>query len=49
MFESGVEVLILLPLNSHPLKTKYLGPFAIVRKVDNINYIVNTPSRRKKT
>lgn len=42
-------MLIRLPLNSHPLKTKYLGPFAIARKVDNVNYIVNTPSRRKKT
>lgn len=46
-FEMADEVLILLPTNNHPLKAKFQGPFKIRRKIRELNYIMDTPDRKK--
>ena len=47
-FHEGDLVLVLLPLPGDALKAQYHGPCVIDRKIDDLNYIVRTPNRRKK-
>ena len=46
-FDVGDEVLILLPIPGDPLQAKYSGPYTIHRKVNEVDYIIDTPGRRK--
>ncbi|XP_062610561.1 uncharacterized protein LOC134272333, partial [Saccostrea cucullata] len=46
-FKSGDKVLVLLPIPGQPLRAKYFGPFEVERKVNDLNYIIKTPGRRK--
>lgn len=46
-FKPGDKVLVLLPITGHPLQAKYHGPYIISHKVNDVNYVVNTPDRRK--
>jgi len=39
-------VLLLIPC--HPLQAKYFWPYVIESRLSDVNYIVNTPARRKK-
>ena len=47
-FSAGERVLILLPIPGNPLCAKYYGPLKVIKKINNLNYLVETPSRRKK-
>ena len=47
-FKSGEEVIVLLLIHCHPLPAKYAWPYVIESRLNNLNYIVNTPTRRKK-
>ena len=40
-------VLALLPIPGKPLKAGYYGPYTVDKKLSDVNYIVNTPERRK--
>ena len=46
-FEPGDKVLALLPIPGHPLQARYFGPYTVDKKLSDVNYIVNTPGRRK--
>ena len=46
-FEPGDKVLVLLPVPGKPLHAKYFGPYTVEKKVSDLNYVVNTPERRK--
>ena len=46
-FETGEEVLVLLPSPNSPLSARYCGPYPILKKVGEVNYVVETPGRRK--
>ena len=46
-YKSGDKVLVLLPLRGNRLQTKYHGPYKVLKKVNNLDYIVETPDRRK--
>ena len=46
-FHVGEKVLALLPIPSQPLQARYYGPYEVIKKVDEVNYILNTPGRRK--
>ena len=46
-FQVGDEVLVLLPLHGHPLQARYSGPYTIDKKINDVDYIVKTPGRRK--
>lgn len=46
-FNVGDRVLVLLPVLGHPLQARYYGPFEILSKVNDLNYVVKTTGRRK--
>ena len=46
-FQPGDQVLVFLPITEHSLQAKYFGPYVIDRKINDLNYVVNTPGRRK--
>ena len=48
-FSVGDKVLVLLPIVSNPMKARYQGPYVISSKIDELNYIVSTPDRKKDT
>lgn len=48
-FQPGDKVLVLLPVPSSALMARFSGPYVIVKKVSDTNYILNTPERRRKT
>ena len=48
-FEPGDKVLVLFPVVGNPLQAKYSGPYKVVKKISDINYLVKTPDRRKET
>ena len=41
------RVLALLPIPGKPLQTRYYGPYTVDKQISDVNYIVNTPGRRK--
>ena len=46
-FEPGDKVLALLPIPGRPLQARYYGPYTVDKKLSDVNYIVNTPGRRR--
>ena len=48
-FAPGDLVLALLPSTKDPLGLKYQGPYRIIEKVGPVDYILETPGRRKST
>lgn len=47
IFQPGDKVLVFLPVPGQPLQAKYCGPYEIETKINDLNYIVKTPGRRK--
>ena len=43
----GDKVLAFLPIPGRPLQARYSGPYTIDKKTSDLNYIINTPERRK--
>ena len=48
-FKPGDRVLVLFPVVGNPLQAKYSGPYKVVKKISDTNYLVKTPGRRKET
>ena len=48
-FEPGDRVLVLFPVVGNPLQAKYSGPYKVVKKISDTNYLVKTPGRCKET
>ena len=48
-FEPGDSVLVLFPVVGNPLQAKYSGPYKVVKKISDTNYLVKTPDRRRET
>ncbi|XP_066957632.1 uncharacterized protein [Macrobrachium rosenbergii] len=46
-FAVGDKVLVLLPIPGYPLKASFSGPWKILKKISPVNYLVETPERRK--
>lgn len=46
-FSVGEKVLVFFPVPGNPLKNKYSGPYVITKKISPLNYIIQTPDRRK--
>ena len=47
-FKPGEKVIVLLLIPCHPLQANYCWPYVIEFRLNDLNYIVNTPTRRKK-
>ena len=48
-FREGDEVLMFTPRKVQPFDGRFQGPYVIEKRVDNLNYLVKTPDRRKRT
>ena len=46
-FDPGDKVIALLPIPGRPLQARYYGPYTVEKRLSDVNYIVNTPRRRK--
>ena len=46
-FDVGDKVLALLPMQGNSLQARYFGPYEIVEKISDVNYVISTPERRK--
>ena len=46
-FKPGDNVLALLPISGRPLQERNFGPYTTDKKTSDLNYIINTPGRRK--
>ena len=47
-FKPGDKVLVILPIPGHPLRARFCGPYIVERKVNDVDYVVYIPERRKK-
>jgi hypothetical protein len=47
-FKSGEKVIVSLLIRCHPLQATYCWPFVIESRLNDLNYIVNTPTTRNK-
>jgi hypothetical protein len=48
-FEVGEKVLVLLPMPGSVFQASFSGPYEVIKKISDLDYIVRTPDRRKKT
>ena len=48
-FKSGEKVIVLLLIGCHPLQAKYCWPYVIESRLNDLNYILNTHTKRKKS
>ena len=46
-FQPGDRVLELLPVHGSPLEARYCGPYTVLEKGNDVNYIISTSGRRK--
>ena len=46
-FKPGEKVIVLLLITFHPLQANYFWPYVIESRLNDLNYIVNTLTRRK--
>jgi len=46
-FEPGQEILAFLPLPNNPLQAKFCDPYTILEKLGPVDYLIDTPNRRK--
>ena len=47
IFHPGDQVLVLLPIHGSPLQAQYCGPYTVEKKLSDVDYVINTPVRRK--
>ena len=46
-YDPGDKVIALLSIPGRPLQARYYGPYTVEKKLIDVNYIINTPGRRK--
>lgn len=49
VFLPGDQVLALLPIVTSPFQAKFSGPYSVLKKVSDQNYVIATPNRRSST
>jgi len=47
--QPGDQALVLLPIHGSPLQARYCGPYTVEKKTSDVDYVINTPGRRKST
>lgn len=48
-FQPDDKVVVLLPIPGSALSARFTGPYSIVRKLSDTDYVICTPERRRKT
>ena len=48
-FRVGDQVLVLLPVPGSPLEARFMGPYKVLERIGDLDYVVATPDRRKRT
>ncbi len=48
-FSPGDQVLMLLPVTGSSFLAKFVGPYSVIKRVSDQNYIVSTPDKKKST
>jgi hypothetical protein len=48
LFKPGEKVILLLLIHCHPVQATHCWPYVIESRLNDLNYIVNTPTKRKK-
>ena len=48
-FTPGDQAMVLLPILGSALQARYSGPYRVERRVGDVNYVIATPDRRKKS
>lgn len=48
-FQAGDKVLVLLPVIGASLQARFSGPYTVLKKLSNTDYLVDTPDRRKQS
>ena len=48
-FKAGDQVLVLLPIPGSALSARFAGPFVVLEKLSDTNYVIGTPDRRRKS
>ncbi len=48
-FSEGDKVLVSMPIQGHALQARFSGPYVIDKKLSEMNYVVRTPDRQRKT
>ena len=43
----GDKVLVIFPITGQPLQARYSGPYEIETRINDVDYVVKTPGRRK--
>ncbi len=43
------QVLVLLPIVGSALSARFSGPYEVLRKLSDTNYVIRTPDRRRKS
>ena len=46
-FNPGDQVLVFMPNQLNALQSKFSGPYTVQKKVNDLNYVINTPGKRK--
>ncbi len=48
-FKEGDQVLVLLPIVGSALSARFYGPYEVLRKLSNTDYVICTPDRKRKS
>ncbi len=48
-FQPGESILLLLAVPGSALKPKFSGPYTVMKKLSDTNYLIRTPDRRRKS
>lgn len=48
-FQPGDQVMLLFPLLRSALEPRYSGPYRVEKRVSDVNYVIATPDKRKKS
>ncbi len=49
VFLPGDQVLALVPVVGSPFQAKFVGPYMVLRHVSDLNYLTQTPEKRKRS